>query len=127
VRYAGEHPDRQVVFLRWLRDDAPATAAAVMEANAAGLTNFTVLMGHKLVIPAMSALLAAGDVPSTVFCARARDIVIGARAYQPIVDQHHRPAWWRASSRPTCCWASPTLSSRSPVAKRGSRTCMALR
>lgn len=93
VRYAQEHPDRQVVFLAvGFETTAPATAAAVMEADALGLNNFTVLLGHKLVIPAMAALLAAGDVPIDGFlCPGHVSIIIGAKAYQPIVDVHRRP------------------------------------
>ncbi|HOA75713.1 MAG TPA: hydrogenase formation protein HypD [Phycisphaerae bacterium] len=93
VRFAAEHPDRQVVMLGvGFETTAPATAAAVLEAEAKGLTNFTVLPGHKLVIPAMAALLSAGDVPIDGFlCPGHVSIVIGAKAYQPIVDVHRRP------------------------------------
>jgi hydrogenase expression/formation protein HypD len=93
VRYAEEHPDRQVVFLAvGFETTAPATAAAVMEADARGLNNFTVLLGHKLVIPAMAALLSDGDVPIDGFlCPGHVSIIIGAKAYQPIVDVHRRP------------------------------------
>lgn len=93
VRFAAEHPDRQVVFLAvGFETTAPATAAAVLEAHARGLNNFTVLLGHKLVIPAMAALLSSGDVPIDGFlCPGHVSIVIGAKAYQPIVDVHRRP------------------------------------
>jgi len=90
VRHAAAHPDRQVVFLGvGFETTAPATAAAVLEAQARGLENFTVLSGHKLVIPAMEALLAAGDVPIDGFlCPGHVSIVIGAQAYAPIVRDH---------------------------------------
>ncbi len=93
VRFAEQNPARQVVFLAvGFETTAPATAAAVIEAAEKGLQNFTVLTGHKLVIPAMAALLAAGDVPIDGFlCPGHVSIIIGARAYQPIVEVHRRP------------------------------------
>lgn len=93
VRFAAEHNDRQVVFLAvGFETTAPATAAAVLEAHARGLDNFFVLMGHKLVIPAMSALLAAGDVGIDGFiCPGHVSVIIGASAYQPIVQIYGKP------------------------------------
>lgn len=93
VRFAEDHPDRQVVFLAvGFETTAPATAAAVLDAHAKGLRNFTVLLGHKLVIPAMATLLSSGDVPIDGFlCPGHVSIVIGAKAYQPIVDVYRRP------------------------------------
>lgn len=46
---------------------APATAAVVLEAARRGIHNFSILAAHKLVVPAMIALLEDGDVPSTDF------------------------------------------------------------
>ncbi len=93
VQYATRHPSEQVVFLAvGFETTAPATAAAVLEAEAAQLTNFTILSAHKLVIPAMTALLAAGDVPIDGFmCPGHVSVVIGSDAYQPIATQFHKP------------------------------------
>jgi len=88
-----EYPDRQVVFLAvGFETTTPPTAATVLEAAAAGAENFTVLPAHKLVIPAMQALLAAGDVPIDGFlCPGHVSIIIGAAAYGPIVTKHAKP------------------------------------
>ncbi|GMU21633.1 MAG: hydrogenase formation protein HypD [Phycisphaerae bacterium] len=93
VSYAQAHPERQVVFLGvGFETTAPATAAAVLEAKRLGLDNFYVLTAHKLVIPAMSALLSAGDVPVDGFlCPGHVSVVIGADAYRPIVEQYGKP------------------------------------
>lgn len=93
VRFAAEHPDREVVFLGvGFETTAPATAAAVLEAHRLGLPNFSVLTAHKLVIPAMLALLSAGDVPVQGFlCPGHVSIIIGAGAYRPIVEGHRKP------------------------------------
>lgn len=93
VQYAADHPDRQVVFLAvGFETTAPASAAAVIEAEQRGLDNFTILPGHKLVMPAMEALLSEGDVPVDGFmCPGHVSVIIGAAAYQPIVDRYHKP------------------------------------
>jgi hydrogenase expression/formation protein HypD len=58
VRIAAEHPDREVVFFAvGFETTAPANAAAVQRAAALGLRNFTVLVSHVLVPPAMTAIL----------------------------------------------------------------------
>ncbi len=93
LRYAIDHPERQVVFLAvGFETTAPATAAAVAEADRRGLENFSVLVSHKLVIPAMSALLSAGDVPIDGFlCPGHVSVIIGAESYRPIVEQYRKP------------------------------------
>lgn len=93
VKYAADHPDRQVLFLAvGFETTAPVTAAAVIDAQNRDLRNFFVLSGHKLVIPAMVALLSAGDVPIDGFlCPGHVTVVIGSRAYQPVVEQFGKP------------------------------------
>lgn len=93
VKFAADHPDRQVVFLAvGFETTAPATAAAVMEAAGRDLPNFSILAGHKLVIPALGALLSAGDVPIDGFILPGHvSVVIGVRAYEPVARDYHKP------------------------------------
>ncbi len=93
VNYAAEHPDREVVFLAvGFETTAPASAAAVIEAEKRGLENFTVLAGHKLVMPAMETLLEGGDVPIDGFlCPGHVSVIIGTEAYRPVVEQYGKP------------------------------------
>ena len=93
LSYARQNPDRTIVFLAvGFETTAPATAATVLEAQGAGVENFFILPGHKLVIPAMSVLLAGGEVPIDGFlCPGHVSIVIGADAYRPIAEGYHRP------------------------------------
>jgi hydrogenase expression/formation protein HypD len=93
VHYAETHPDLQVVFLAvGFETTTPGTAAAIIEAEAKGLGNFFVLPGHKLVIPAMTALLSAGDVPLDGFlCPGHVSVIIGTDAYRPIAEHYHKP------------------------------------
>jgi hydrogenase expression/formation protein HypD len=93
VGIAREDPGRKVVFLAvGFETTTPATAAAVLEARAAGLENFFVLPGHKLVIPALEALLSAGEVPIDGFlCPGHVSVIIGAGAYRPIAGRYGKP------------------------------------
>jgi hydrogenase expression/formation protein HypD len=93
VRYAESHPDREVVFLGvGFETTAPATAAAVLEARQRSLKNFSVLTAHKMVMPAMMAMLSAGDMPVNGFlCPGHVSIVTGSEVYRPIVQVYARP------------------------------------
>ena len=94
LRFAAQHPDREVAFLAvGFETTAPATAAAVLEAEALGLKNFSVLGGHKLVMPAVEALLSAGDVPLDGFLLPGHvSVIIGSRAYEPVAKRYQKPA-----------------------------------
>lgn len=62
VRIAREQPDRQVVFFAvGFETTAPATALAVCQAEQLGLDNFSLLVEHVRVLPAMERLAAAPD------------------------------------------------------------------
>jgi len=92
VKFARENPSRNVVFLAvGFETTTPATAAAVLEADAAGLENYFILPGHKVLMPAMETLLSAGDVPIDGFlCPGHVSVILGTTAYEPIVQNHHR-------------------------------------
>jgi hydrogenase expression/formation protein HypD len=71
---------------------APTIACMVRETARLGLGNVSLLSAHKLVPPALSALLAAGDVSLHGFiCPGHVSVVIGSDAYRGIVDEHHVP------------------------------------
>ena len=62
LKLAADEPDRTVVFLAvGFETTAPGTAAAVLQAQAAGLSNFQVYCLHKLTPPAMRAIIEAGE------------------------------------------------------------------
>jgi hydrogenase expression/formation protein HypD len=93
LKIARENPARQVVFLAvGFETTAPATAATVLAAQAAGLDNLTILPGHKFVMPAMAALLADPDIPIDAFlCPGHVSVVLGTGAYLPVARDYHRP------------------------------------
>jgi len=90
---ARKRPKRQVVFLGvGFETTAPGTALAVLAAKREGLANFTVLTAHKLILPVMEALLAAGDVQVDGFlCPGHVSVIIGYRAYETIARTYRRP------------------------------------
>jgi len=93
LQLAVDKPDREVVFAAvGFETTTPATADVVLQANRRGLKNFSVLCSHKLVVPAMTALLEAGESRIDGFlCPGHVSVIIGSQAYQALVDRFGRP------------------------------------
>ncbi|MFJ9084436.1 hydrogenase formation protein HypD [Streptomyces sp. NPDC102384] len=93
VRLATQLPDKEVVFLAvGFETTAPANAMAVIQAAHLGLTNFSVIVSHVLVPPAMTALLDDPDCEVQAFLAAGHVCaVMGWRAYEPIADRYRVP------------------------------------
>jgi hydrogenase expression/formation protein HypD len=94
LRIAREQPSREVVFLALgFETTAPATAAALRQARADGLGNFSVLCNHVLTPPAMQAILAsAGAVALDGFVGPAHvSTVIGSAPYEPVARDYAKP------------------------------------
>lgn len=91
VEIAKHHPERQVVFLGiGFETTAPTVAASIRMAQAARLENYSVLCGHKLVPPALEALL-AGPTPLDGFLLPGHvSTIIGAKAYRPLLERFHK-------------------------------------
>ncbi len=90
---AAENPAKTVVFVAiGFETTAPATAAVLVEAQQRGLENFCILAAHKRVVPAMTALLSAGEVALDGFlCPGHVSVIIGADAFRPVVERFHKP------------------------------------
>lgn len=93
LRVARDNPDRQVVFLGiGFETTAPTVAVAVQQAAAEGVHNFSLLSAHKLLPPAMRALLDSPDLALDGFiCPGHVSTVIGADAYTEFVENYHKP------------------------------------
>jgi len=93
VKLAEDNPDRQVVFFAvGFETTAPANALAVYTAKQRGLKNFSVLMAHVLVPPAMEALLSAPDNRVQAFLAAGHVCTImGLSEYEVLVDRYRIP------------------------------------
>jgi hydrogenase expression/formation protein HypD len=93
LEIAAKNPDREVVFFAvGFETTAPANAMAVREAKRRGLSNFSVLVSHVLVPPALEAILAAPDRQVDGFLAAGHVCaVMGVEAYRPIAQRHRVP------------------------------------
>ncbi|MEJ5363617.1 MAG: hydrogenase formation protein HypD [Desulfosoma sp.] len=93
VDLAREHPDRHVVFIGiGFETTAPTVAAAITLANRLGLDNFSVFCVHKVLPPAMEALLSSGELHLDGFlCPGHVTTVIGAKAYETVAHRYHMP------------------------------------
>lgn len=93
VTLAAQRPDREVVFLAiGFETTAPANALAVQQAARLGLTNFSVLVSHVLVPPAIAAILDAPDCRVQAFLAAGHVCtVMGYADYEPLVDRYRVP------------------------------------
>lgn len=93
LKIARENPEKEVVFFGiGFETTAPANAMAVFQAKQQGIDNFSMLVSHVLVPPAIAAImespiarvqgfLAAGHVCS----------VMGTREYEPLVERYNVP------------------------------------
>jgi hydrogenase expression/formation protein HypD len=93
LQLARDNPDKTVVFVAvGFETTAPATAVVVKEAAAQSIDNFCILSGHKLVVPAMRALLSGKNHNIDAFlCPGHVSVIIGSGAFAEIVEQFSRP------------------------------------
>ncbi|MGD2093417.1 MAG: hydrogenase formation protein HypD [Phycisphaerales bacterium] len=93
LQLAKDNPEKTVVFIAvGFETTAPASAVVVKEAAEQGLENFCILSGHKLVIPAMRALLSSKNVNIDAFlCPGHVSVIIGYGAFAEIVEDFSRP------------------------------------
>lgn len=93
VKMATENRDFEVVFLGiGFETTAPTVAAAIQMAHGQGLKNFSVLSAHKLLPPAMDALLKGNMSRVDGFiCPGHVTTIIGASAYDRVAEEYHTP------------------------------------
>jgi hydrogenase expression/formation protein HypD len=93
VRMARSNPDREVVFFAvGFETTAAATALAVRQAEAGGVENFSMLVSHVRVPPAMELLASAADCRVQGFLAAGHVCtVVGLREYEPFVRRFRLP------------------------------------
>lgn len=86
---AREHPDREVIFLGvGFETTTPTIAASIMMAHDENLKNYSVLCAHKLIPPALDALL-AGPVKLDGFLLPGHvSGIIGGKAYESLLNKH---------------------------------------
>ncbi len=93
VKIAEQNPAREVVFFGvGFETTAPATAMAVYQAAQKDLKNFSMLISHVLVPPAIAALMASQDCRVQSFLAAGHVCaVMGYEEYFPLAQKYHVP------------------------------------
>jgi hydrogenase expression/formation protein HypD len=93
LELARNNPDRDVVcFAVGFETTAPAWAMAVTQAKQAGITNFSLLIAHVLVPPAMEAILASPQNRIQGFLAAGHVCtVMGYEEYEAIAQRYRVP------------------------------------
>lgn len=93
LRVASENPGREVVFFGvGFETTAPATAMTVFQADRRGLKNFSLLVSHVLVPPAIEAILSAPGQTVQAFLAAGHVCsVMGCEEYEPITAKYKVP------------------------------------
>lgn len=93
VKIAADNPERQVVFFAvGFETTAPANAMAVHMAKERGLDNFSALVSHVLVPPAIEAILSSPDNRVQGFLAAGHVCtVMGTAAYAPLAEKYKVP------------------------------------
>ncbi len=93
VRLAAKHPEKQVVFFAiGFETTAPANAMAVLQARQIGLENFSVLVSHVLVPPAIEAIMQSPNCRVQAFLAAGHVCsVMGYNQYFPLAAQYKVP------------------------------------
>ncbi len=93
VKLAAQNPQREVVFFAvGFETTAPANALAVLQAKQLGLTNFTLLVSHVLVPPAIAAILSSPENRVQGFLAAGHVCaVMGTGEYGPLAERFGVP------------------------------------
>lgn len=93
IQAAADNPEREVVFFAiGFETTAPANAAAVRQAKAAGLSNFSVLSAQVLVPPAVEKILSAPGCAVQGFLAAGHVCtVMGYGEYEPLAARYGVP------------------------------------
>ena len=93
LEIARQNPDRQIVFFAvGFETTAPANAMAVFQAAQRGLENFSILVSHVLVPPAIEAILSAeGNTVQAFLAAGHVCTVMGYTEYEPLAAKYKVP------------------------------------
>lgn len=93
LKLAKSLPEEKVIFLGiGFETTAPTVAASISAAKDEGMGNFMVLCGHKLIPPAMKALVEVGEVKIDGFlCPGHVSVITGSRAYEFLARDYNIP------------------------------------
>lgn len=89
LKIAAENSDKKVIFLGiGFETTAPTSAAAVLEAAQKTINNFYLFSAHKVMPPAMAALIDEGIKIHGYVCPGHVSTITGSSIYEPLVDKY---------------------------------------
>jgi hydrogenase expression/formation protein HypD len=93
LKIAKANPDRKVVFFAiGFETTAPANAMSVWQARAQGISNYSILVSHVTVPPAMSAILESETNRVQAFLGAGHVCaVMGWQEYEPLAERYRVP------------------------------------
>jgi hydrogenase expression/formation protein HypD len=92
IELAKENPDKQIVFLAiGFETTAPGTAAGILHAKKENLDNFYVLSAHKIMPPAMAALVDEGVKIDGYIAPGHVSTITGSSIYKDIPEKYNIP------------------------------------
>jgi hydrogenase expression/formation protein HypD len=92
LELAQEDPSSQVVFLAvGFETTAPAIAATALQAVETNVQNLSFYVSHKLIVPAMRAVLEGGAALEGFLTPGHVSVILGADAYSPVVAEYGIP------------------------------------
>jgi hydrogenase expression/formation protein HypD len=93
LEVAQKNPDKRVVFLGvGFETTAPTIAASIMQAAQMKVKNYSVISAHKLVPPALEALMSLDGVQLDGFLLPGHvSVIIGLNAYKPFFNRYQIP------------------------------------
>lgn len=88
IEMAAQDPETNHIFLGiGFETTAPASAVAMQKANELGLKNFFLYSAHKIMPPAMAAIIHEGVKVDAYLCPGHVSTITGTKMYEPLVDQ----------------------------------------
>lgn len=93
VKIAKENPDKQVVFFAvGFETTAPANALSVIQAKKLGLKNYSILVSHVLVPPAIEAIMDDEETRIDAFLGAGHvAAIMGLSEYYPLAEKYKVP------------------------------------
>lgn len=94
LKFASENKDKMIVFFATgFETTSPSVAGTLSEAERRGIDNFYIYSVHKLVPPALKALLDSGDVRVDGFILPGHvSTIIGSRPFEFIASDYKKPS-----------------------------------
>ena len=90
---AKKHPEKDVVFFALgFETTTPSTALTVLQAEADGVTNFSLFCNHITIVPTLRSILDSNDLQIDAFIGPGHvSMVIGTTPYDFIAEQYRKP------------------------------------